>query len=138
MTISEFVTKYIGKKVDYDNAYGAQCVDLFRQCSKEVYGTPHTGIVTGAKDVFLNYEKLPIEKQYYERVFESSHSTPYAGDFVIWGETNTNKFGHIAIVLGVTQDGKLLVFEQDGFKQDGAKLSIKSTNNVLGYLRYRK
>lgn len=28
MTLEEFVKKYNGKKVDYDNAYGAQCVDL--------------------------------------------------------------------------------------------------------------
>ena len=34
MTLEEFVNKYIGRKVDFDGAYGAQCVDLFRQYNK--------------------------------------------------------------------------------------------------------
>ena len=48
MTLSEFITKYDRKIVDYDGAYGAQCVDLFRQYSKDVLGIKeHTGAVRG-------------------------------------------------------------------------------------------
>ncbi len=47
MTLDEFVKKYLGKKVDYDGQYGAQCVDLFRQYCKDVLGIPHTGGVIG-------------------------------------------------------------------------------------------
>ena len=61
MTLEEFVKKYNGKKVDYDNAYGAQCVDLFRQYTKECLQIKeHTGPCAtsgGAKDLFLDYNK---------------------------------------------------------------------------------
>ncbi|WP_252722587.1 hypothetical protein [Treponema phagedenis] len=41
MSLDEFVKKYLGKKVDYDGHYGAQCVDLFRQYCKDVLNPAH-------------------------------------------------------------------------------------------------
>ena len=60
MTLDEFVKNYEGKQVDFDKAYGSQCVDLFRQYSKEVLQIPeHTGAVEGAKDLYLNFSSMP-------------------------------------------------------------------------------
>ena len=60
MTLNEFVLKYRGQKVDFDKAYGAQCVDLFRQYCHDVLYIPHTGAVQGAKDIWLNYNNMPM------------------------------------------------------------------------------
>lgn len=133
MRINEFVSKNIGKKVDFDGAFGAQCVDLFRAYCRDVLGIGHTGAVEGAKDLFLNYDKLPLEKKYFEKITKG----PVTGDIVVWGETKTNKYGHVAIVIGNMPGRDLLIFEQDGFKQDGAKLSIRTIDNLLGYLRFK-
>ena len=67
LRFDEFINKYINTKVDFDNAFGAQCVDLFRQYCKDVLNIPHTGAVEGAKDVFLNYDKLPLEQKYFKK-----------------------------------------------------------------------
>lgn len=135
MTLEEFVIKYSGKKVDFDGVYGAQCVDLFRQYSKECLGiSEHTGSCStsgGAKDLFLDYNKMPLEKKYFSRETKKSM---IQGDILIWNETETNKYGHVAIYLGKLNNS-LIVFEQDGFKQDGAKINIRSKNNLLGFLR---
>lgn len=135
MTLEEFVNKYNGKKVDYDGVYGAQCVDLARQYWKEKEGIKeHTGSCAttgGAKDLYLDYNKMPLEKKYFTR---SSTKSPKAGDVVIWDSTETNKFGHVAICLGLLGDS-VIVFEQDGFKQDGAKVNVRSKKNMLGVLR---
>lgn len=131
MNLCEFVIAYNGKKIDFDGVFGAQCVDLFRQYSKDVNGTPHTGSVDGAKDLFLNHEKL-LQKDYYKKVGKTS--VPKPGDVAVWGQSATNKYGHVAIVLSQLDDC-LIVFEQDGFKQDGAKINIRSKDNLLGYLR---
>jgi hypothetical protein len=48
----------------------------------------------------------------------------------------TNKYGHVAIYLGMVGNS-YLVFEQDGFKQDGAKINLRGKENLLGYLRRR-
>ena len=123
MNLEEFVNKYNGKKVDFDGAFGAQCVDLFRQYNKDVWGNPHTGAVEGAKDLFLNYDNLPIERKFLELNPVNSKIIE-EGDVAVWGASSSNKYGHVAIVVGLLGDESLIVFEQDGFKQDLSLIHI--------------
>ena len=94
----------------------------------------HTGAVEGAKDLYLKYADLPAECKYFDRI---SDTTPQFGDVLVWGATPSNKYGHVAICLGydVLID-YLIVFEQDGFKQDGAKIALRMRNGLLGVLRF--
>ena len=131
MKLEEFVKKNIGKKVDYDGRFGAQCVDLFRQYCQDVLCIPHTGGVEGAKDLFINYEKMEKEKRYFSKITGKSI---IPGDVAIWADSSTNKYGHVAIIVGTINDD-LIVFEQDGFKQDGARIALRSTDRLLGALR---
>lgn len=134
MKLDEFITKYIGKKVDFDGLYGPQCVDLFRQYCKDVLKIPHTGGVNGARELFTNYNNMPLEKKYFDRITKGTRT----GDIVIWDRTPTNMYGHVAIVVGNMAGRDLLVFEQNGFAQDGAKLTIRTIDNLLGYLRFKE
>lgn len=134
MKLDEFINTYIGKKVDFDGAYGAQCVDLFRQYCKDVLNIPHTGAVQGAKDLFLKYNQMEGEKKFFNALSAWQVRT---GDVIVWNGTSSNPYGHVAIVIGVT-DENLLVFEQDGYKQDGAKFKMRSFDNVLGVLRLKE
>ena len=135
MTLEEFVKKYNGRKVDFDGVYGAQCVDLFRQYAKEGLGIKeHTGSCStsgGAKDLFLDYDKMPIEKKYFSR---SKAKNWQPGDILVWDQTPTNKYGHVAIFLAKLGDS-LLVFEQNGITQAGAEIQVRSRDRLLGYLR---
>ena len=81
------------------------------------------------------YGKLPEEKKYYEQIRKEG-TIPLEGDVVVFGKTTSNKYGHVAIVIWASRK-VLVVFEQDGFKQDGAKVVTRSYDNVLGYLRRR-
>lgn len=135
MLLEEFVKTYNGKKVDFDNALGAQCVDLFRQYVKDVWGiNEHTGSCAttgGAKDLYFDYSKMEKEKKYFIR---SSNKNYIQGDVLIWDKIGNNNFGHVAIYLGKINNS-LIVFEQDGIKQDGAKINIRNKDGLLGYLR---
>lgn len=138
MLLDQFITANCRKQVDYDGVYGSQCVDLFRQYCQDVLGIPHTGSCStsgGAKDLWLDYSKMPLEKKYFTRLGRST--TPAYGYVAVWNSTDKNDFGHVAIVIGKVSDKTLLVFEQDGFKQDGAKVATRSTENLLGYLKYK-
>lgn len=98
MTIDEFINKTVKTGVDYDGAYGAQCVDLFRQYAKDVLEIPkHTGAVEGAKDLWLNYQNLQKEMNYFERI--RANCNPKQGDVAVWDGTPGNKYGHVAIVI---------------------------------------
>ena len=135
MTLDEFVKKYNGKKIDYDGRYGAQCVDVFRQYCKDVLDIPHTGGVVGASDLYTKYDELPLEQKYFNRLVYAGRK-PEAGDVVIFAPTKSNKYGHVAIVLDASSE-EIAVFEQDGFKQDGAHVGSWSDARVLGFLRRR-
>lgn len=129
MSLSEFITKYRGQKVDFDNAYGAQCVDLFRQYCHDVLNIPHTGAVQGAKDIWLNYNNMPLEQKYFIKV-----DGPFRpGDILVW---DGGLYGHVAIFLAFLGTN-FIVFEQDGYKQDGAKISLLKPSGLLGALRKR-
>lgn len=38
MLYNDYKAKWLGKKVDFDNAYGFQCVDLARHYHKDMFG----------------------------------------------------------------------------------------------------
>ena len=138
MTFEEFVHKNLGKKVDYDNYAGAQCVDLPRQYWKDVCGIQERlepcSTSGGAKDLYLDYDKMPKEKKYLRRLSKSFAAKQ--GDVAIWDSNPNNKYGHVAIVV-CDLPHSLIVLEQDGFKQDGTKFAIRTKDNLLGYLRKR-
>lgn len=127
MTLTQFMLKYKGTKVDYDNAHGPQCVDLARQFIKDVLGLPQPPAVEGAKDLINNPGVLKVTK-------DSVLADYSKNDLLIWGPTSTNKYGHVAILVAVYNTKYFIVFEQDGFKQDGAKLALRSREGLLGCL----
>ena len=132
MDLWDFVQAYIKTKVDWDKKWGPQCVDLPRQYWHDVWGFPKFEGVDGAKDLVLKYNQMPTEKEYLCLV--SDPKSGRQGDVVVFGATEKNEFGHVAIVLDITMN-YLVVFEQDGFKKDGAKIGKWRYNNVIGYLR---
>lgn len=135
MTLTQFMNTYIGTKVDYkdgnfkgDNSY--QCVDLARQYFHDVWGLeqfPALGADGGAKDIFdkcTNVNKT-----------EDSLLADYSrGDVLIWNASKTNKYGHVAILIDIYNTKYFIVLEQDGFKQDGVKLALRSRENLRGCL----
>ena len=135
MYLEQFITKYCGKQVDYDGVFGAQCVDLFRQYCRDVLDIPHTGSVDGAKELYEKYGDLPQEKKYFTRLSKSA--VPQYGTVAVWGATPTNKYGHVAIVITRLDASSLLVFEQNGVLQDGAKVVKRDTKYLLGYLKFK-
>lgn len=134
MNTAEFIVKYQNTKVDYDGEDGPQCVDLYRQYCKDM-GIPHTGSVNpdGAKALYLKFSERR-EKEYFNR-FNSNLAR--FGDVIVWDATPTNKYGHVAIVVEAYQQDKVLVFEQDGFAQNGTQFKIRDLRSALGILRKR-
>lgn len=133
MNLNDFINVNINKKIDYDGAYGAQCVDLFRQYCRDVLDiSVHTGAVEGAKDLIERWDYLPIERNYFHRLARTA--TPIPGDIVVYGATVSNKYGHVAIYIA-DLNASQIVLEQDGFKQDGVKLSLRNKKEIIGYLR---
>ncbi|MCL2138682.1 MAG: CHAP domain-containing protein [Treponema sp.] len=137
MKLQEFVVKHYGKKVDFDGAFGAQCVDLARQYFKDVWGfTKQPEGVEGAKDFFYNHDNRPVQKELCICIPFANDAKPPEGSVCVYKESATNKYGHIGICLNADDTGVDL-FEQDGFKQDGAKITRWDYSRLVGWLEKR-
>lgn len=123
MTLKRFIVNNLDKKVDFDNKFGFQCVDLYRQYCKDVLGIPQTPAVEGAKDIWENHGSLKQSKDSFA-----------VGDILIYDSTPTNKYGHVCILVSLLDSDTFVVFEQNGFEQSGAKLTVRNTTNLLGSL----
>lgn len=130
ITLTQFIKKYQGQNVDYDGVSGSQCVDLARQYIKEVKDLPQPpalGKNGGAKDL--------IKKPGVFNVTKDSVLADYSvGDILVWGPTDTNPYGHVAILAAIYNTKNFIVFEQNGFKQNGAQLIMRSREGLLGAL----
>lgn len=123
MTLKRFVLTYNGKKVDFDGAYGYQCVDLFRQYCKDVLNVTQLPSVNGAKDLIKNHGNLKV-----------THDSYAPGDVLIYDATPSNPYGHVCILVSLLDSDTFIVFEQNGFEQTGAKLTVRDKTNLLGGL----
>lgn len=130
ISLTQFIKKYLGTKIDYDGHCGPQCVDLVRLYYDEVLEVPQfpsLGENGGAKDI-INYPgKLKVTK-------ENILADYSRGDVLIWDATKTNSYGHVAILVSVYNTKYFIVLEQNGFKKDGVKLVFRSRENLLGCL----
>ena len=139
MELKEFIQKYNGQKVDFDGVYGAQCVDLVRQYFKDVWELPFQPEgVEGAKDFYFKHESRMAQKRMMNCIMYHPGMVPPAGAVVVFGENIVdgkvlNQYGHIGICIEATESS-ILLFEQDGIKQDGAKLVEWQYGRVLGWL----
>lgn len=123
MTLKRFIVNNLNKKVDFDGKFGFQCVDLYRQYCKDVLEIPQTPAIEGAKDIWENHGSLKQSKDSFA-----------VGDILIYDATPSNKYGHVCILVSLLDTDTFIVFEQNGFEQSGAKLTVRNNNNLLGSL----
>ena len=136
MIYQDFLEKYMGEKVDWDKAFGAQCVDLARQYFEEVWGATRDqqpeGVV-GAQD-FANHISRPKQRLLCNWTPAVPGLLPPVGSVVVMRAWPANRFGHIGICHDADKD-IITLFDQDGFKQDGAKLTRwRYDDRVAGWL----
>lgn len=129
MNYDEFINKYLGKSIDYDNAYGAQCVDLIKQYLKDVFGL-NPGAWGNAKDYYLNYENNSVLKQHFERIANTSSFIPQKGDIGVFGETVGSGNGHVCIATGEGSTSNFSSYDQNW----SSKTVQKENHNYKGFL----
>jgi len=127
MTLQQFIEKWTGKIADFDNAYGGQCVDLFRFYVKEVLGLPQTPPVVGAKDIWTS--NTPD----FTKVKNIQEGIPNKGDIIIWGSTY-GQYGHVAIFISGDINSFTCFSQNDPIGSLCGMRAYKSYKNVLGWL----
>lgn len=134
MTLDEFVKKY-KNGVDYDGAYGKQCVDYVNEYAKDVLGIKNAFVGPRfAYQCYTDYADYPNIRNNFNRVPNAKTNFPNKGDVIVWSKERNGYAGHIAVVLGATEH-TIKVAEQnyDG-KGSVREYTYPNYNNVLGWL----
>ena len=120
--IIEIAKKYLGKSVDVDGAFGAQCVDFSNRVAMDADGTRFTG----------NAIDMPYTANHGKWVWIRNTETlvPEGGDIFVESWASSHPYGHTGIVLDATltsmhvleqnYDGKMYVIENNrAYSKDG-------------------
>jgi len=129
MTNTQLFIKFLENLfVDFDGAWGDQCVDLVQQYNKVVIGGP---FLTGqaAKDIWETYPR-----DFYERITNAADNYPQQGDIVIWGK-DYGPSGHIAICISVDVNRFSAFSQNDPTGARSIVREYKDYYGVLGWLR---
>lgn len=113
----QFVRQNLGKRLDWDHLYGAQCVDLIQYYLDGVHGQrPWPGPTASSMAGSI--------RPGWAWVANGPVNYPNAGDIVVWGPSAAEAIGdagHIAVALSATRN-VLLTFDQNW--PPGAAVSI--------------
>jgi hypothetical protein len=122
MSIQEVIDLLNKVGVDYDGAYGQQCMDLVQIFNRLYKATP---LIGNAKDVWNTY---PVD--FYERYLNTPEAVPQLGDLIIWD----GEYGHIAIFVKGNVN-KFTSFDQNFPTGSFSHLQEHDYTNVIGWIR---
>nr|DAW32258.1 MAG TPA: Endolysin [Caudoviricetes sp.] len=111
--IDEWFKNAIGRGMNPDGAYGYQCKDVADDYCIHLFGNWQNTIrPADAKNAFNN-----ANDEFFIKIandLNNSNLIPQRGDIVVWGASQANPYGHIAVVESADTTG-VNVIEQDGF-----------------------
>jgi len=133
--VNNFVSKYLGQRLDFDGYYGTQCVDLFNYYLKEVLGinNPIQQFSVASAYQIWNYG---ANNSLFKRIENTPTAVPEIGDIIIFDKSNSFPHGHVSIFL--EGDAKKLVSLDQHFPLGSpvAKVTHDYLNpKVIGWLR---
>jgi len=99
--VDQFFATWSGKGINFDNSFGNQCVDVYRQYVLKVLGFPQSPPVKGASDIWDTYLK-----DKFDRFDDTNDFLPQKGDIGIWSNKAGGGFGHV----GIFNEGNLARF----------------------------
>ena len=127
MTVQEFFARFNGRGIDFDHAYGFQCMDLAEEYNHDVVGAPR--LWGNAIDVWTRFPA-----NHYTRIGNTPDNFPNEGDIILWNTHVGNGYGHIA-VAHKADPHSFTSFDQNWPFGSLCHFQGHNYNHVLGWLR---
>lgn len=134
-TFESWVNKYLGKRTDYDGAYGVQCVDLIDCYIEKCLGLKK-GFWGNAKNWWTDRNSSSWLKKNFDFVTPKyKNGELKKGDI---GIRTSGTYGHIFVVYGPAANGKFKYYDQNA-TGNGDKMTLRekafSSSYINGILR---
>lgn len=134
MTFEKWVKQNIGKGIDYDGAYGVQCVDLAKHYIKNVLGiTPQS--IGNAIEYYNKRKTSEYLTKNFKWIDNTAEFVPKKGDLCVF--TSRSGHGHISVATGEGTTSYFYSYDQNfpKAKHEPMTLIKHSYNSFLGVLR---
>lgn len=93
--VDSFVNNWNSKPVDYDGAYGFQCVDLMRRYASDVLNMNNQFPAGNAYNIFNGMQS----NKNLRKVYFGQGDFPEKGDVIFWDSKIYGPAGHVSIVI---------------------------------------
>lgn len=130
--VNNFLNRWNGRGVDFDKAYGFQCMDLYQQFNKDVVGAFHVP----NPSAYMVWDNYP--QNFYTKIPNSPVAVPQRGDVVVWGKSKSLPYGHIAIATGEGDIKKFKSMDQNWPTGSVCHIQEHTYTGVIGWLRPNK
>jgi hypothetical protein len=127
--VANFITQNNNKYIDYDGAYGAQCVDLYNLYTARFVGGQNI-MVGWAPELFNRYDTKA-----YTRI--GANNKGMMGYVAIFNRGGQTPSGHVGIVVGDNGDGTLRLLHANATpagSRGNTTISNISKASLMGYL----
>lgn len=134
MTFEKWVKQNIGRGIDYDGAYGVQCVDLAKHYIKNVLGiTPQS--IGNAIEYYNKRKTSEYLTKNFKWIDNTAEFIPKKGDLCVFTSRSGN--GHISVATGEGTTSYFYSYDQNfpKAKHEPMTLIKHSYNSFLGVLR---
>ena len=129
-TFESWVNKYLGKRTDYDGAYGVQCVDLIDCYIEKCLGLKK-GFWGNAKNWWTDRNSSSwLEKNFDFVTPKYKNGELKKGDI---GIRTSGTYGHIFVVYGPAANGKFKYYDQNA-TGNGDKMTLREKAFTSSYI----
>lgn len=134
MTLQDFIAKYAGKGIDFDGAYGDQCVDLMNQYLVDVLGITNPIQVLGGATAYQIYQNSNDSR--FTKIDNTPTGIPQAGDIVFWN-TTVGAAGHVDVFISGDANN-FIGFDQNWPVGSLCHQQDHNYNGVAGWLHFNQ
>lgn len=130
-TAQAFIDEYNGKVDDFDNVYGAQCVDAYKRFCKWL-GVPVKATRTGWADGYWTYR---LDMANYV-TYITDPAQLRKGDWCFWAKNSSCPSSHVAMYVSASSKGYGNFFGQNQGGNGGYR-TVKLKLDILGAFRFK-
>lgn len=136
MTFKEYISKTLGKSIEFDGVYPYQCCDLVNDYMQKCFNIfTYYPYNFNAQQYFTRFNEVSALVKNFTKIVNTPDFVPMQGDICVF--KSSDNIGHISIAVG---EGNTRYFYSYDQNYNGHKYVAKEKHtytNFLGVLRYK-
>lgn len=135
MTFKEYISKTLGKSVEFDGVYPYQCCDLVNDYMQKCFNIfTYYPYNFNAQQYFTRFNEVSALVKNFTKISNTPEFVPTQGDICIF--KSADNIGHISIATGEGDTMHFYSYDQNWNGHNFVTKEMHSYTNFLGVLRY--